>query len=190
MNRLIAKLDLKDYCNNRTTLKIHLLEDGQLTYRLAATKSGMGHAMSNLQIGFKNDSRLPDHIQDIEGFLEDHILNCIEDSVKTYIPDSYITYFRLEQENDIKAVSQQNPRDSEIKNYIKSLPDQYDMSGSQYDLWEDMMNELNISETKKEDDWDFEESIVNILGELEEYQSVNPQETLQIAIDNLRKSIK
>ena len=71
MNRLIAKLDLKDYCNNRTTLKIHLLEDGQLTYRLAATKSGMGHAMSNLQIGFKNGSRLPDHVQDIEGFLKD-----------------------------------------------------------------------------------------------------------------------
>jgi hypothetical protein len=141
MNRLIAKLDLKDYCNNRTTLKIHLLEDGQLTYRLASTKSGMGHAMSNLQIGFKNGSRLPDHIQDIEGFLEDHILDCIRDSVKTYLPDSYVTYFKLEQE-------------------------------------------------KNEDDWDFEESIVNILGELEEYQSVNPQETLQIAIDNLRKSIK
>jgi hypothetical protein len=158
MNRLIAKLDLKDKWNNRTTLKIHLLEDGQLTYRLASTQSDRGYAMSNLQIGFKNGSRLPDHIQDIEGFLEDHILDCIRDSVKTYIPDSYVTYHELEQEedyrllaeqeDDIKSVLQQNPQDSEIKNYIKSLPDQYDMSESQYDLWEDMMDELNISKTK------------------------------------------
>lgn len=158
MNRLIAKLDLKDKWNNRTTLKIHLLEDGQLTYRLASTQSDRGYAMSNLNIGFKNGSRLPDHIQDIEGFLEDHILDCIRDSVKTYIPDSYVTYHELEQEedyrllaeqeDDIKSVLQQNPQDSEIKNYIKSLPDQYDMSESQYDLWEDMMDELNISKTK------------------------------------------
>jgi hypothetical protein len=157
MNRLIAKLDLKDKWNNRTTLKIHLLEDGQLTYRLASTQSDRGYAMSNLQIGFKNGSRLPDHIQDIEGFLEDHILDCIRDSVKTYIPDSYVTYHELEQEedyrllaeqeDDIKSVLQQNPQDSEIKNYIKSLPDQYDMSESQYDLWEDMMDELNILKT-------------------------------------------
>ena len=42
----------------------------------------------------------------------------------------------------------------------------------------------------KEVDWDFEESIANILGELKVYQRVNPQETLQIAIDNLKKSIK
>jgi hypothetical protein len=158
MNRLIAKLDLKDKWNNRTTLKIHLLEDGQLTYRLTSTQSDRGYAMSNLNIGFKNGSRLPDHIQDIEGFLEDHILDCIRDSVKTYIPDSYVTYHELEQEedyrllaeqeDDIKSVLQQNPQDSEIKNYIKSLPDQYDMSESQYDLWEDMMDELNISKTK------------------------------------------
>lgn len=100
MNKLIAKLDLKDYCNNRTTLKIHLLEDGQLSYGLASTKTGMGHSMSNLQIGYKNGNRLPDHIQDIEGFLKDHILNCIEDSVKTYLPDSYVTYHELEQEDD------------------------------------------------------------------------------------------
>lgn len=139
MNKLIAKLDLKDYCNNRTTLKIHLLEDGQLTYGLASTKTGMGHAMSNLQIGFKNGSRLPDHIQDIEGFLKDHILNCIEDSVKTYLPDSYVTYHELEQEND----------------------------------------------------WDFEESIVNILGELKEYQGkVTPQRNLQSAIKHLEQLIK
>lgn len=138
MNKLIAKLDLKDYCNNRTTLKIHLLEDGQLSYRLASTKTGMGHAMSNLQIGYKNGNRLPDHIQDIEGFLKDHILNCIEDSVKTYLPDSYVTYHELEQE----------------------------------------------------DDWDFEESIVNILGELKEYQKVTPQRNLQSAIKHLEQLIK
>jgi hypothetical protein len=138
MNKLIAKLDLKDYCNNRTTLKIHLLEDGQLSYGLASTKTGMGHAMSNLQIGFKNGSRLPDHIQDIEGFLKDHILNCIEDSVKTYLPDSYVTYHELEQEND----------------------------------------------------WDFEESIVNILGELKEYQKVTPKHNLQSAIKHLEQLIK
>ena len=138
MNKLIAKLDLKDYCNNRTTLKIHLLEDGQLSYGLASTKTGMGHAMSNLQIGFKNGSRLPDHIQDIEGFLKDHILNCIEDSVKTYLPDSYVTYHELEQENG----------------------------------------------------WDFEESIVNILGELKKYQKVTPQHNLQSAIKHLEQLIK
>lgn len=138
MNKLIAKLDLKDYCNNRTTLKIHLLEDGQLSYRLASTKTGMGYAMSNLQIGFKDGSRLPDHIQDIEGFLKDHILNCIEDSVKTYLPDSYVTYHELEQEND----------------------------------------------------WDFEESIVNILGELKEYQKVTPKYNLQSAIKHLEQLIK
>ena len=138
MNKLIAKLDLKDYCNNRTTLKIHLLEDGQLSYGLASTKTGMGHSMSNLQIGFKNGSRLPDHIQDIEGFLKDHILNCIEDSVKTYLPDSYVTYYELEQE----------------------------------------------------DDWDFEESIVNILGELKEYQKVTPQRNLQSAIKHLEQLVK
>tara|TARA_Y100000389_G_scaffold72068_1_gene68846 strand:+ start:196 stop:612 length:417 start_codon:yes stop_codon:yes gene_type:complete len=138
MNKLIAKLDLKDYCNNRTTLKIHLLEDGQLSYGLASTKTGMGHSMSNLQIGFKNGSRLPDHIQDIEGFLKDHILNCIEDSVKTYLPDSYVTYHELEQE----------------------------------------------------DDWDFEESIVNILGELKEYQKVTPQRNLQSAIKHLEQLVK
>jgi len=138
MKKLIAKLDLKDYCNNRTTLKIHLLEDGQLSYGLASTKTGMGYAMSNLQIGFKNGSRLPDHIQDIEGFLKDHILNCIEDSVKTYLPDSYVTYHELEQEND----------------------------------------------------WDFEESIVNILGELKEYQKVTPQHNLQSAIKHLEQLIK
>lgn len=138
MNKLIAKLDLKDYCNNRTTLKIHLLEDGQLSYRLSSTKTGMGHAMSNLQIGYKNGNRLPDHIQDIEGFLKDHILNCIEDSVKTYLPDSYVTYHELEQE----------------------------------------------------DDWDFEESIVNILGELKEYQKVTPQRNLQSAIKHLEQLIK
>lgn len=138
MNKLIAKLDLKDYCNNRTTLKIHLLEDGQLSYRLSSTKTGMGHAMSNLQIGYKNGNRLPDHVQDIEGFLKDHILNCIEDSVKTYLPDSYVTYHELEQEND----------------------------------------------------WDFEESIVNILGELKEYQKVTPQRNLQSAIKHLEQLIK
>lgn len=138
MNKLIAKLDLKDYCNNRTTLKIHLLEDGQLSYRLSSTKTGMGHAMSNLQIGYKNGNRLPDHVQDIEGFLKDHILNCIEDSVKTYLPDSYVTYHELEQE----------------------------------------------------DDWDFEESIVNILGELKEYQKVTPQRNLQSAIKHLEQLIK
>jgi len=138
MNKLIAKLDLKDYCNNRTTLKIHLLEDGQLSYGLASTKTGMGHSMSNLQIGYKNGNRLPDHIQDIEGFLKDHILNCIEDSVKTYLPDSYVTYHELEQEND----------------------------------------------------WDFEESIVNILGELKEYQKVTPQRNLQSAIKHLEQLIK
>jgi len=145
MNKLIAKLDLKDYCNNRTTLKIHLLEDGQLSYGLASTKTGMGHSMSNLQIGYKNGNRLPDHIQDIEGFLKDHILNCIEDSVKTYLPDSYVTYHELEQEND----------------------------------------------------WDFEESIVNILGELKEYQKVTPQRIhclvkfhLQSAIKHLEQLIK
>ncbi len=138
MNKLIAKLDLKDYCNNRTTLKIHLLEDGQLSYGLASTKTGMGHSMSNLQIGYKNGNRLPDHIQDIEGFLKDHILNCIEDSVKTYLPDSYVTYHELEQEND----------------------------------------------------GDFEESIVNILGELKEYQKVTPQRNLQSAIKHLEQLIK
>lgn len=138
MNKLIAKLDLKDYCNNRTTLKIHLLEDGQLSYGLASTKTGMGHSMSNLQIGYKNGNRLPDHIQDIEGFLKDHILNCIEDSVKTYLPDSYVTYHELEQEND----------------------------------------------------WDFEESIVNILGELKEYQKVAPKYNLQSAIKHLEQLIK
>tara|TARA_Y100000385_G_C12762835_1_gene495817 strand:+ start:62 stop:478 length:417 start_codon:yes stop_codon:yes gene_type:complete len=138
MNKLIAKLDLKDYCNNRTTLKIHLLEDGQLSYGLASTKTGMGHSMSNLQIGYKNGNRLPDHVQDIEGFLKDHILNCIEDSVKTYLPDSYVTYHELEQE----------------------------------------------------DDWDFEESIVNILGELKEYQKVTPQRNLQSAIKHLEQLVK
>ena len=40
------------------------------------------------------------------------------------------------------------------------------------------------------DDWNFEESILKIIDELEEYQSVNPQETLQLAIDYLRKSVK
>tara|TARA_R110000744_G_scaffold258707_1_gene374015 strand:- start:447 stop:599 length:153 start_codon:yes stop_codon:yes gene_type:complete len=42
----------------------------------------------------------------------------------------------------------------------------------------------------QEDDWDFEESISKIIDELEEYQNVNPQEVLQIAINNLKKSIK
>jgi hypothetical protein len=120
MNKLIAKLDLKDYCNNRTTLKIHLLEDGQLSYGLASTKTGMGHAMSNLQIGFKNDSRLPDHIQDIEGFLEDHILNCIEDSVKTYLPDSYVTYHELEQEKP-HNLEQEDDRVNVVINILKDI---------------------------------------------------------------------
>ena len=98
----------------------------------------MGHARCNRQMGYKNGNRLPDHVQEMEGFLKDHILNCIEDSVKTYLPDSYVTYHELEQE----------------------------------------------------DDWDFEESILKIIDEIEEYQSVNPQETLQLAIDYLRKSVK
>ncbi len=47
-----------------------------------------------------------------------------------------------------------------------------------------------ISKTIKEnDDWDFEESIERIIGELKEYNYVNPSENLQIAIDHLRKSI-
>ena len=36
----------------------------------------------------------------------------------------------------------------EVKDYIKSLPDHYDMTESQYDLWGDIMDELNISKTK------------------------------------------
>ena len=32
----------------------------------------------------------------------------------------------------------------EVMNYLRSLPDQYDMSNSQYDLWEDIMESINI----------------------------------------------
>lgn len=138
MNKLIAKLDLKGYCNNRTTLKIHLLEDGQLSYRLSSTKTGMGHAMSNLQIGYKNGNRLPDHIQDIEGFLKDHILNCIEDSVKTYLPDSYVTYHELEQEKP-HNLEQEDDRVNVVINILKDI--EVDGETMQYIIEEVGMND-------------------------------------------------
>ena len=46
-------------------------------------------------------------------------------------------------------------------------------------------NKLVKEEITDAVDWNFEESIERIIGELKEYQKVNPQDDLQIAINHL-----
>tara|TARA_Y100000296_G_scaffold84507_1_gene117996 strand:- start:433 stop:1032 length:600 start_codon:yes stop_codon:yes gene_type:complete len=99
MTKLIAKLDLVDYCDNKSTLKVYLREGGELKYTLSGTKTGIGFSLSNLQIGYKDGNRLPNHVKDIKDRfkkhtvnLRKHLIECIEDSVKTYIPLSYKIY--------------------------------------------------------------------------------------------------
>jgi hypothetical protein len=104
MSKLIAKLDLVDYCDNKSTLKVYLREGGELKYTLSGTKTGIGFSLSNLQIGYKDGNRLPIHVKDIKDRfkkhtvnLRKHLIECIEDSVKTYIPLSYKIYHELEK---------------------------------------------------------------------------------------------
>tara|TARA_R110002167_G_scaffold289376_1_gene494449 strand:+ start:584 stop:1135 length:552 start_codon:yes stop_codon:yes gene_type:complete len=131
MSKLIAKLDLKENNCNLTTLKIYLIEGGELEYRMSSTRNNVCHSMSNITVGYKDKNKsLPDHIQDIKNKdlpggnmgklaynLKQHILECIEDSNKIYIPESYVTYHILHKYSD-KELEQEKSKTGVPKQLI------------------------------------------------------------------------